>query len=714
LNTTNKQEELEEFNRLSRLLSSRDRPNDVTANKDEASMIFMNFCYAILDNDPTIEFTEAREEKKKFLSRAKTYLQAVSCLWEEEEKKKGPARFQFKASIDNPGYDTKCSLTQSDKHEIISYIEKDQDVTDDGLKTATRKGILSAVKSRNDAIELMNLYDDKSTTRQISAVCRKFRARGFGGGGAKKKKKVVVDNSAALLELAQKNKEAAEAILLVNDILGLSDYQRASAVRAASNSADVTERASILQAVLGKEGPKIIRSATGSIHGEVNPVLLLKLLDESPFPDDAKLIGKSESTEMKTQDDRASLLVTTFRAAKKIFDMNETSKEDPDDAELPHYVSQEDKIGIMKHLVSIRSFSKKQKLMIREALTNLKTYEQLTYVLLGLIKKSGRKDIMKAVVMEDDPNVTVEIEHIHEIKHEVQQSHMMELLHRDHHADIEALIRNAANYNSLSTALYSFIKCYASIVEAVHLKVQSQREDDVSPKEYSAAMMAKSSSLAKIQVERKPLKQVPKSQHIRVNAGISHFPSAKAPVRKLAGREAATAKTVAHLVEIAMIFLQTITEDTVIDMGEFESQLKKARELVEVGTDEASDADRLILREITLSIPDLSNRDVAASQARTVKTKQEMLDLIEVILKEPIFGTRKMQDLSSYCGSKSSVYHSEDADLLEEKNQDDDWDTWGNYNITEFVDDYGEDNDADYKIITKKSISPTKRRIYKL
>ena len=42
------------------------------------------------------------------------------------------------------------------------------------------------------------------------------------------------------------------------------------------------------------------------------------------------------------------------------------------------------------------------------------------------------------------------------------------------------------------------------------------------------------------------------------------------------------------------------------------SQLKKARELVEVGTDEASDADRLILREITLSIPDLSKTDIRA------------------------------------------------------------------------------------------------------
>ena len=62
-----------------------------------------------------------------------------------------------------------------------------------------------------------------------------------------------------------------------------------------------------------------------------------------------------------------------------------------------------------------------------------------------------------------------------------------------------------------------------------------------------------------------------------------------------------------------------------------------------------------------------------------------MLDLIEVILKEPIFGTRKMRELSSYCGASSAVYSSE-IDIIETKNGDE-WDSWDNYNITEFVDD---------------------------
>eukprot|EP00944_MAST-04C_sp_MAST-4C-sp1_P008621 g8621.t1 len=228
-------------------------------------MIFMNYCYALIDNDPSIEFTEAKEQKKKFLSRAKTYLEAVTCVWEEEEKVTGPARFEFKASIDNPDFDTKCGLSQNDKHEIVSYIEKDKDVTDDSLKAATRKGILSACKTRSQAIELMELYDNVSTTRQIAAACRKFRAQGYGTRTRKKKLKVV-DNSAELLELQQKNKEAAEAILFVAAMLELSDYQRASAVRAVSNCANVSERASILQAVLAKEDPKIIRNATSSRH----------------------------------------------------------------------------------------------------------------------------------------------------------------------------------------------------------------------------------------------------------------------------------------------------------------------------------------------------------------------------------------------------------------------------------------------------------------
>ena len=85
--------------------------------------------------------------------------------------------------------------------------------------------------------------------------------------------------------------------------------------------------------------------------------------------------------------------------------------------------------------------------------------------------------------------------------------------------------------------------------------------------------------------EKKALKLISKSQHIRVNAGISHFPSAKAPVRKLAGREAATARTVAHLVEIAMIFLQTVAEDNAVNMIEFEAQLSKARNMAEFASD---------------------------------------------------------------------------------------------------------------------------------
>ena len=48
----------------------------------------------------------------------------------------------------------------------------------------------------------------------------------------------------------------------------------------------------------------------------------------------------------------------------------------------------------------------------------------------------------------------------------------------------------------------------------------------------------------------------------------------------MAGREAATARTVAHLVEIAMIFLQTVAEDNAVNMIEFEAQLSKAKNTI--------------------------------------------------------------------------------------------------------------------------------------
>ena len=70
--------------------------------------------------------------------------------------------------------------------------------------------------------------------------------------------------------------------------------------------------------MLAREDPKTIRNAKSSRHNQSDSNLLEKLLDQSPFPEDAKLIGKSEASEMECEDDRANLLVTTFRAAKKI------------------------------------------------------------------------------------------------------------------------------------------------------------------------------------------------------------------------------------------------------------------------------------------------------------------------------------------------------------------------------------------------------------
>ena len=78
-------------------------------------------------------------------------------------------------------------------------------------------------------------------------------------------------------------------------------------------------------------------------------------------------------------------------------------------------------------------------------------------------QKSGRKGLMKAAVMDDDPNLTMAFKHIDEVKNIVPQSHMMELLHRSNHSDCRSADFDATSYNSLSAALYKFIECYADI-----------------------------------------------------------------------------------------------------------------------------------------------------------------------------------------------------------------------------------------------------------
>lgn len=147
------------------------------------------------------------------------------------------------------------------------------------------------------------------------------------------------------------------------------------------------------------------------------------------------------------------------------------------------------------------------------------------------------------------------------------------------------------------------------------------------------------------------------------------------------------------------------SDGTETSISKFETALKKSRNLQDEASDECSDIERLILREIAMTIPQLSNRDIAAAQARDLKSKQEMLDLIEVILKEPIFGTRKMKELSSYCGSKSAVYaaSSKVEEAVEQKA--DAWDNWGTHNITEFVDDSEDEMPpAPEVVIKQKSI----------
>ena len=67
-----------------------------------------------------------------------------------------------------------------------------------------------------------------------------------------------------------------------------------------------------------------------------------------------------------------------------------------------------------------------------------------------------------------------------------------------------------------------------------------------------------------------------------------------------------------------------------------------------------------------------------------ITTKQDMLNLIEVILKEPKFGTRKMRELSPYLGIK---FLSSEIDIIETKDGDE-WDSWDNYNIKEFSHDH--------------------------
>ena len=44
-----------------------------------------------------------------------------------------------------------------------------------------------------------------------------------------------------------------------------------------------------------------------------------------------------------------------------------------------------------------------------------------------------------------------------------------------------------------------------------------------------------------------------------------------------------------------MIFLQTVAEDNAVNMIEFEAQQRKAKNMAEFGSDEASDADKLIV-----------------------------------------------------------------------------------------------------------------------
>ena len=702
--TINKKEELYEFNRISRLLSPRDRALDVASKKDEASMIFLNMCYAIIDADPGIEFTEEREEKKRNLSQSKTCLQAAMCLWEEEEKViTGPARFVFKHSVDNPDYDTSCVLSQNDKHEIISYIENDQDITIKAVKTAVRKGVLSHCRSRKHAIKLLSLYDDGGTARQISAECRRFAAQGNRPrAGSLKKKKENIDNEAIAVALATENKEAADAVLAVTDLLDLSDYQKATGARTIHNAANVTERGSILQAILASENPKVMRSAAQSQHRSVNVELLKKIIEESSLPEDAKSVGVSEASEMETQEDRCRVLITTFRAAKQIYDVDFAGKEAAFEDASTRLTSKE-RMSYIKVFSNMKSLTRKEKLAVKEALSKLSLYEQLADVLLGVIKKSSRKALLRAATMEADENGTIEVQHIAKIKHAVQQSHMMEILHADHQNDIEDDLQNAETYKDLSNALYKFILCHSMIVDEVHATVEHVIGDtggNTSSKVYVGKRQ--DAELEEVVIEKLPLQKVSKAQHIRINAGIAHYPHANAPVRKLAAREAATVKTFAHLVQVCLLFLQKVNDGTESSISKFDTALKKSRNFHDEASDECTDTERLILREIVLTIPQLSNRDIAAAQARSLQSKQEMLDLIEVILKEPIFGTRKMKELSSYCGSKSAVYGaaSKTEEVVEQK--EDAWDNWGTHNITEFVDDSEDEIPPAPEVVIKK------------
>jgi hypothetical protein len=712
-----KMDELEVYNRISRLLSRRDRVLDLTAKTDQASMIFLNLCFALIDNDPEIEFTEAREEKKKLLAMSKTCLEAITCVWTEKEKEEGPRIFVFKASKNldgsvNEEYDTSCVLSQNDKHEIITYLERDAKVSDEAIKNTVFKGIVQYCKTRKEALVLMDMYDKGESARAIAAECRRYAAQGSMMGSAVKTKKVVVDNVALQQALANDNREAAEAILSVAELLGLSDYQRATAVRLVNASKNVIDRASILQATLAAENPKIMRSAAKSQHGSVDKAFLTSLIEKSSFNEDAKSVGIMETAEIKTQEDRCRVLITTFLAAKKIHDASVPDDNGEEDT-IPSQIPSKQRVAMAKSLATMKSFNSKERLAVKEAMSKLTTYRQLSYVLLEIIRKGSRKSMVKAATCKQDENATIEVEHIEEVKAAVQQSHMMEILHGDHHRDIEENIQAANTYPALAKALLAFIQCYSTIVDEVHATVQDviADKDSTSPKPtYKGRKVV--SEEPKVNDEPEPLATVLKSQHIRINASIAHFPHASAPIRKLAARQAATATTVAHLVDISLLFLQKVIEGTETAISRYEDSLKKIKFTAEKAegyvdnelgvSDECTMTECLILREIALGMPQLSNREIAASQARAMKSKQEMLDLIEVILKEPIFGSRKMQELSSYSGVKSAVYSGSTSAgqktqsrsppaSLNGSNEKSAWDEWGTHNISEFVDDSDEE-----------------------
>eukprot|EP00505_MAST-04D_sp_SCG-Rhode-Island_P002512 Stramenopile-MAST_4_protein_2512 len=283
--------------------------------------------------------------------------------------------------------------------------------------------------------------------------------------------------------------------------------------------------------------------------------------------------------------------------------------------------------AMAKSLATMKSFNSKERLAVKEAMSKLTTYRQLSYVLLEIIRKGSRKSMVKAATCKQDENATIEVEHIEEVKAAVQQSHMMEILHGDHHRDIEENIQAANTYPALAKALLAFIQCYSTIVDEVHATVQDviADKDSTSPKPtYKGRKVV--SEEPKVNDEPEPLATVLKSQHIRINASIAHFPHASAPIRKLAARQAATATTVAHLVDISLLFLQKVIEGTETAISRYEDSLKKIKFTAEKAegyvdnelgvSDECTMTECLILREIALGMPQLSNREIAASHPR--------------------------------------------------------------------------------------------------